>query len=81
VLRTVAARKLLHQHKFPCHCAAGKPVIHACCSENETPKDQVADKVAVLEYLLVVCVDPLPTSEVCLNVFPEDCCAFFGGGS
>jgi|GEM_PF-6280269 len=43
VLRALAARKLLQKRKSVRRCAAGKAVIHASRSENETLKDQVAD--------------------------------------
>jgi hypothetical protein len=38
---------LLRQRKLLRRCAAGKPVIHANRSGNDTLKDQVADFVAV----------------------------------
>jgi hypothetical protein len=44
VLRALAAQKLLQQRKSLRRCAAGKPVIHASRSGNETFKDQVADE-------------------------------------
>jgi len=47
VLRALAARKLLQKRKSPCRCAAEKPAIHACRSENNTLKDQAADETAV----------------------------------
>lgn len=47
MLRALAARKLLQQRKFLRHRAVGKPVIHACRSGNDRPKDQVADYSAI----------------------------------
>jgi hypothetical protein len=38
---------LLRQGKFLRRCAAGKPVIHASRSGNDTLKDQVTDKGCV----------------------------------
>ena len=55
VLRALAARKLLQQRKFLRRCAEGNAVIHASRSENETLKDQVADKAAACLRYLNVC--------------------------
>ena len=42
MLRALVARKFLQQRKFLRRRAAGKPVIHACRSENKMLKEQVA---------------------------------------
>jgi len=60
VLRALAARKLLQQRKFLRRRAAGKPVIHACRSGNDRPKDQVAGQY-VLSLQLRRCL-PLEPS-------------------
>lgn len=44
VLRARVAQKSLQLRRVPCRCAARKPVINANRSENETLKDQVAEK-------------------------------------
>jgi hypothetical protein len=44
LLRALAAQFLLHPREFSCCGAAGKAVVHLCCSEIESGSDWVANK-------------------------------------
>ena len=46
-LRALAAQKFLQKRKSLRCCAAGKPVLHASRSRNDTVKDQVEDGAAI----------------------------------
>jgi hypothetical protein len=61
VLRAHAALKSLQLRKSHCRGAAGKPVIQASRSGNDTVKDQVADKVSFRRNCTDVCLG-LPSS-------------------